>query len=96
MGLYSRVTGSAGNETRIKGPELFKPIELEQAFGGAYRSCWVNGRPKIDVDMFFNRISKELIGLIKRELKIRISARIQTTAWIGSLGMTRRARKELS
>ena len=33
MGLYNRVTGSAGNETRIKEPEAFKPIELEQAFG---------------------------------------------------------------
>ena len=82
MGLYNRVTGSTGNETRIKGPEPFKPIELEQAFGGAYRSYRVNGRPKIDVDTFFNRIRKELIGLIKRELKTRISARSQTTAWI--------------
>ena len=34
MGLYNRVTGSAGNEKRIKEPEPFKPIELEQAFGG--------------------------------------------------------------
>ena len=38
MGLYNRVTGSTGNETRIKEPNPFKPIELEQAFGGAYRS----------------------------------------------------------
>ena len=65
MGLYNRVTCSAGNETRIKGPKPFKPIELEQAFGGAYRSYRVNGRPKIDFDMFFNRIRKELMGLIK-------------------------------
>ena len=36
MGLYNRVTGSTGNETRIKEPKPFKPIELEQAFGGAY------------------------------------------------------------
>ena len=34
------------------------------------------------VDMFFNRIRIELIGLTKRELKTRTSARIQTTAWI--------------
>ena len=76
MGLYNRVTGSAGNETRIKESKPFKPIELEEA----YRSYRVNGRPKIDVDTFFNRIRKELIGLIKRELKTRTSARIQTTA----------------
>ena len=82
MGLYDRVTGSTGNETRIKEPAPFKPIELEQAFGGAYRSYRVNGRPKIDVDSFFNRIRKEPIELIKRELNARTSARIQTTAWI--------------
>ena len=38
MGLYDRVTGSTGNETRIKEPKPFKPIELEQVFGGADRS----------------------------------------------------------
>ena len=106
MGLYNRVTGSTGNETRIKEPKPFKPIELEQAFRGAYRSYRVNGRPKIDVDTFFNRIRKELIELIKRELKTRTSARIQTTAWIRFVRdgpprarpkpMTRKAMKELS
>ena len=29
MGLYNRVTGSTGNETRIKKPTQFKPTELE-------------------------------------------------------------------
>ena len=79
MGLYNRVTGSTGNETRIKEPKSFEPIELEQVFGGSYR---INGKTKMDVDTFFNRIRKELIELIKRELKTRTSARIQTTAWI--------------
>ena len=82
MGLYNRVTGSTGNEMKIEEPKPFKPIELEQAFGGAYRSYRINGRPKIDVDTFFNRIGKRLIELIERELKTRTSARIQTTAWI--------------
>ena len=82
MGLYNRVTGSTGNETIIKESTPFKPIELEEAFGGAYRSYRVNGRPKIDVDTLFNSIGKRLIELIKRELKTRTSARIQTTAWI--------------
>ena len=63
-------------------PKPFKSIELEQAFSGAYRSYRVNGRPKMDVDTFFNRIRKGLIELIKRELKTRTSARIQTTVWI--------------
>ena len=82
MGLYNRVTGSTGNETRINEPAPFKPIELEQAFGRAYRSYRINGKPKLDVDTFFNRIRKELIELIRRELKTRTSAGIQTTAWI--------------
>ena len=82
MGLDNRVTGSAGNETIIKEPKPFKPIELEQAFGGSYRSYKVDGKPKTDVDMFFNRIRKELIKLIKQEVQTRTSARIQTTAWI--------------
>ena len=82
MGLYNRVTGSTGNELRIREPASFKPIELEQAFGGAYRSYRINGRHKIDVDTFFNRIGKRLIELIERELKTRTSARIQIAAWI--------------
>ena len=65
MGLYNRVTGSAGNETSIKEPKQYKPIELEQAFGRAYRSYRVNGKPKLDVDMFFDRIRKRLIELIE-------------------------------
>ena len=82
MGLCNRVTGSTGNEMRIKEPKPFKPIELEQAFRGAYRSYRINGKPKMDVDTFFSRIRKELIELIERELKTQTSARIQTTAWI--------------
>ena len=96
MGLYNRVTGSTGNETRIKEPKPFKPIELEQAFGGAYRSYRINGRPKIDADTFFNRIGKRLIELIERELKTRTSTRIQTTAWIRLVNDDEEARKELS
>ena len=68
MGLYDRVAGSTqwstGPSTAERGaasaePKPFKPIELERAFGGAYRSYRINGRPKIDVDTFFNRIGKD-------------------------------------
>ena len=49
MGLYNRVIGSTAKGSRSAGlasrePEPFKPIELEQAFNGAYRSYRVNGR----------------------------------------------------
>ena len=96
MGMYNRVTGSTGNETRIKEPKPFKPIELEQAFRGAYRSYRINGRPKIDIDTFFNRIGKRLIELIERELKTRTSARIQTTVWIRFVSDDEEGQKELS
>ena len=83
MGLYNRVTGS-GNQTPERPasgePEPFKPIERE--FGGSYRSYRINGRPKMDVDTFFNRIRKGIIGLINRELNDLNSARVQTTTWI--------------
>ena len=46
IGLYNRVTGSTGKELRIKEPKPFKPTELEQAFGGAYRSYRINGKTK--------------------------------------------------
>ena len=86
VGLYNRATGftapGAGNETRLKGLTPLKPTELEQAFNGAYRSYRIGGKPKMDVDTFFYRIRKELIGLIKRELKTLTSAKVQTTAWI--------------
>ena len=85
MGLHDRVAGSTQRSTGPSTPEHgaasteskpFKPIELEQAFSRAYRSYRINGRPKIDVDTFFNRIGKRLIELIERELKTRTSARI--------------------
>ena len=59
-----------------------KPIELEQAFNGAYRSYRINGRPRVDVETFFHKIRGDLIDLIKRELNDLNSARVQTTRWI--------------
>ena len=69
--------------------------ESERAFGGAYRSYRVNGRPKMDTDTFFCQIRKGLIDLIKRELKTCNSAKIQMTTWIRftkdeGLGVTQR------
>ena len=94
MGLYNRVTGS-GNQAQLKGSrrplglttwsaesEPFNPIELEQAFNGAYRSYRINGRPRMDVETFFHRIRGDLIDLIKQELNNLNSARVQTTMWI--------------
>ena len=66
---HQRPLGPAGEAplggSRSRETEPFNPIELEQAFNGAYRSYRVNGRPKMDVDTFFNRIRKGLIEMIK-------------------------------
>ena len=55
MGLYNMVTGS-GNQTQLKRSRSreTEPIELEQAFSGAYKSYKINGRPRMDVETFFH------------------------------------------
>ena len=63
-------------------PESFNPVELEQAYNRTYRSYRIDGRPRMDVDIFFDRIRQNLIDLINRELTDLGSARVQTTTWI--------------
>ena len=62
--------------------ESFNPIELEQAYNRAYRSYRINGRSRMDIDTFFDRIRQNLIDLMNRELTDLGSAKVQTTAWI--------------
>ena len=69
----------------LKGPRESEPeefIELEQAFNRAYRSYRINGRSRMDVNTFFDRIRQNLIDLVNRELTDLGSARVQMTAWI--------------
>ena len=80
MGLYNRVTGSTGNQAPdVQWSTEPEPIELEQAFNGAYRSYRINEMPRMDVETFFHRIRGDLIDLIKQELNDLNSARVQTT-----------------
>ena len=53
-------------EVKPKPEETFDPIELEQAFNRAYRSYRINGRLRMDVDTFFDRIRQNLIDLMNR------------------------------
>ena len=55
---------------------------IEGAFNGAYRSYRIDGRSRMDVETFFDRIGRALIDLIRRELNSLNSARVQTTTWI--------------
>ena len=73
-------TSRASTQPTIEPEWNFK--ERERAFGGAYRSYRVNGRPRMDYSTFFGRIREGLIHLIKRELTNLNSARVQTTVWI--------------
>ena len=50
----------------------------------------------MDVDMFFNRIRKGLVEMIKRELNDLNSARVQTTARIRFVREERQERVELA
>ena len=59
-----------------------EPIELEQAFNGAYRNYRIDGRSRMDVETFFHQIRGDLIDLIKQELNDLNSARVQMTTWI--------------
>ena len=63
--------------------ESFNPIELEQAFNRAYRSYRFNGKSRMDIDTFFDRIRQNQIDLMNREVTDLGSERVQTTAWIG-------------
>ena len=73
---------------KLKGPrepepeESFNPTELEQAFNKVYRSYRINGRSRMDIDTFLDRIRPDLIDLMNRELTDLGSARVQTTVWI--------------
>ena len=59
--------------------ESFNSVELQQPFQRAYRSSRINGRSRIDVNTFFDRIRQNLIDLISRELTDLNSVRVQTT-----------------
>ena len=87
MSLYNKVTkkeselsdaGAVGGGEE----EPFTPMRLEQAFQGALRSFRINGRSRMDADMFFREVRITITDLIARELRDLKSAKIQTTAWI--------------
>ena len=79
-GLKGPASGDLKRGTKPEPDWTF--TEHEQAFNGAYRSYRVNGRPRMDVETFFNFIRGELISLITRELTDLNSARVQMTKWI--------------
>ena len=57
------------------------PRQLEGTFDGAYRRYRIDGLPGTDPDMFFSRVRKFLIELLKKESKTG-AVRSQATTWI--------------
>ena len=54
---------------------------IEGAFGSAYSKYRIDGAPRMDPDTFFNRITRQLIELIRKETRGR-SIRVQASMWI--------------
>ena len=57
------------------------PKQLDGAFSGAYRCCWIDGIEGMDVNTFFARTRKFLIDLLSRET-INRAVHSQATTWI--------------
>ena len=57
------------------------PVQLQEAFNGAYRSYRISGLNGVDPETFLNKIRGMLLDLIKRETS-REAVRMQATTWI--------------
>ena len=57
------------------------PIQLEGAFGGAYRCYRIDEIPGMDTDMFFTRVRRFLIDLLMKESHTG-AVHSQATTWI--------------
>ena len=55
---------------------FINPVELKQAFDRACRSYRINGRSRMDVETFLDRIRQNLIDLMNKELTDLDSARV--------------------
>ena len=58
------------------------PHEHERALNGAYRSFVIAGRPKTDIDSYFDQTKPYIKTLIENQLKKVGSAKIIMTLWV--------------
>ena len=58
------------------------PHEHERALKGAYRSFVIPGRPKTDIDSYFDQTKPHMKTLIKNQLKEMRPAKVNMTLWI--------------
>ena len=59
------------------------PIQLQGAFGDAYRRYRIDGMPGMDTDTFFATVRRFLIDLLTKELRTG-AVHSQSTTWIRS------------
>ena len=58
------------------------PHEHERALKGAYRSFVIPGRPKTDIDSYFDQTKPHMKTLIENQLKEMGSTKVNMTLWI--------------
>ena len=58
------------------------PPEHERALKGAYRSFMMPGKPKTDVDSYFDQAKPYIKALVENQLKEMGSAKIMLTLWV--------------
>ena len=58
------------------------PHEHERALKGAYRSFMMPGKPKTDVDSYFDQAKPYIKALVENQLKEMGSAKIMLTLWV--------------
>ena len=58
------------------------PHEYERALKGAYRGFVIPGVPRIDTDIYFDKVKPHIKMLIKNQLNKMGSAKIIITLWV--------------
>ena len=80
--LKEEVEEQAQEEHNEKEAEDLTPVEHKQAMNGAYKSFRVGGQNKADVDSYIELVKPKISKLIKVQLKILQSAKVQMHLWI--------------
>ena len=81
--LKDIVEKEAGEEQQQEEEEIdLTPHEHERALKGAYRSFVMPGKPKTDIDSYFDQAKPHINTLIEKQLKEMGSVKIIMTLWV--------------
>ena len=59
-----------------------KLVEHEQAMNGAYKSFWINGRGKTDVNSYITLVKPKIQKLIEEQVNVLDAAMIQVHMFV--------------